>query len=333
MTSSWIDAEPEEIMNRISQSLSPESKQYFVRFWKENIGRLITSQKTRKITLTLVLDTNSLLAELISFTRTDKSFLYSLLGNPFVKIYVPQVLFQEVEAHLDSVAKKKKLDISQTRLNWNQLQDCLEVSRPQDDIAWIKAMKAIGSRDITDVPFVALGISIEADGIISRDKDFEDQDLVRIWSMGDVGRVVTILEKGSFSFFLVAGAFPSLTVLLTIASAGFFSAVIEFGTVLVKALTLLVTKGIEAIVRIPDWLLILLGVLVLVVLLYPTTQNFVVNTINRTIESLIQVFGWLTDFLANIINSIKNILPKVAAILVYFVDNISETVHQLESIR
>jgi predicted nucleic acid-binding protein len=49
-----------------------------------------------------------------------------------------------------------------------------------------KAHKIIGSIDSFDVPFVALALSIDNDGIWSNDKHFKNLKGIKIWKTSDI---------------------------------------------------------------------------------------------------------------------------------------------------
>ena len=55
---------------------------------------------------------------------------------------------------------------------------------------YLEAEEIIGEIDPDDAPFIALALSIPNDGIWSNDKHFLKQDRVKIWTTGDLIKLI-----------------------------------------------------------------------------------------------------------------------------------------------
>ena len=57
--------------------------------------------------------------------------------------------------------------------------------------------------DADDIHFLALAISLNAHGIITKDKHFEKQREIKIWKLGECGRISSTVSHGAFSLFIL----------------------------------------------------------------------------------------------------------------------------------
>lgn len=122
----------------------------------------------------LVVDANCVLAALVRDAGNRRHF-YSTAAALFAPVY----LREEVEKHRERLRRAPGLAAD-------------DFSRVLDDlllnVIWVQpevyeeklptAKAALGARDMKDVPYLACALAIGADGIWSRDEDFDVQTLV-----------------------------------------------------------------------------------------------------------------------------------------------------------
>lgn len=100
---------------------------------------------------------------------------------------MPEYAIEEVQKYFDLVASKSGLETRQLKLLFNILLERLEVVPAKHIFANLgKAEKALESIDGKDVPFLALALSINCDGIWSNDRDLKRQRLVEVWNTAEV---------------------------------------------------------------------------------------------------------------------------------------------------
>lgn len=136
----------------------------------------------------LVVDTNVLLSALIRNSTSR-----SIILNPEHDFYVPEFALQEVEKYSDIISSKSGLPKKEIELLFDILKVKLEVV-PLEDFreSFGKAEVAVGHVDEKDVPFLALALNIECDGIWSNDAHLKEQKLVDVWNTIQLVRVLRI---------------------------------------------------------------------------------------------------------------------------------------------
>lgn len=126
----------------------------------------------------LVVDTNIIFKALIK-----RSKVRAILLNPNHQFYLPEYALEEVKRHFSLIADKSGLSEEEVKLALGILLGNMQVV-PAEDILrkWDEAERIIGKIDEGDIPFIALALSIECDGIWSDDKDLKRQGRVKVWS-------------------------------------------------------------------------------------------------------------------------------------------------------
>jgi len=250
-----IDKSLEDIVGNIPSPLF----QYFRLYFQKNLADVL--EKDVEMDLRLVIDTSSILSELISFVKTRKSVLYEVAQGAFISLYAPSKLIAEVEEKIPEIARKNKLDQNSLIQAWQlHFRPQIIVYDTRNLLDLLFGFFVVGKRDIEDVPFVALTFSLKTHGVITRDKDIIEQPLVRTWRMGNVKKLITIFKKGSFSFFISAQFLVPL-----------LRAIFQIGVAILRSLFDLAVKAIQffaglikglikEVAKLPDWVKILLGI-------------------------------------------------------------------------
>lgn len=127
----------------------------------------------------IVVDANVVVAALVRSSITREVLLY-----PYIDYYSPDFLLDEIKEHEKEIsAKSGKGYKPALELILNKIK-VMPVRFYEKDIP--EAHKAIGDIDKDDEPYVALALSLCAEGIWSYDTDFKKQRKVKIFSISDL---------------------------------------------------------------------------------------------------------------------------------------------------
>ena len=126
----------------------------------------------------LVVDTNIIFKAIIK-----RSKVRAILLNPNHQFYLPEYTLEEVEKHLSLIRDKSGLSEKEVKHALSILLANMQVVPSKDILKkWDEAERIIGKIDTGDIPFIALALVIECDGIWSDDKDLKRQAKVKVWS-------------------------------------------------------------------------------------------------------------------------------------------------------
>lgn len=130
----------------------------------------------------LVLDTNILIAALIKDSLTRE-----ILFLPGFEFLLPEYALEEVNRHRAKIARHSLLKSGEIDLLISLLMESVAVVPAERIIPHLKAAEAlIGATDPGDVPFVALAMATENDGIWSNDRAFERLPGIKLWRTSDI---------------------------------------------------------------------------------------------------------------------------------------------------
>lgn len=134
----------------------------------------------------LVIDTNVLISALLKNSITREILLF-----PSFEFLLPEYALEEVEAHKGLISKRSGLSEEEIDIILSLLLENITIVSALDIKPFLaKADKIIGHVDPFDVPFVALYLSVESDGIWSNDKHFEDIEEITLWKTADLLNVI-----------------------------------------------------------------------------------------------------------------------------------------------
>ncbi len=129
-----------------------------------------------------VVDTNILLFALI---RDSKTRL--ILFHPSLEFFLPEYALDEIRKHRQTIAVKSGLSDNDIDLLLDLFLERTIVVPKSSFADFIpRAVKIMKNIDINDVPFIALALSFQNDGIWTQDKDFQRQKTVRVWTTSDI---------------------------------------------------------------------------------------------------------------------------------------------------
>ena len=132
----------------------------------------------------LVIDTSVLISSLIKDSVTREILLL-----PFMKFYLPEYALEEIDVHKTKISRLSGLSSDEIDIILNLLLENISIIPSQTIQPYLKkAERIIGGIDPSDIPFVALALSIDNDGIWSSDKHFERIGQIKVWKTSDLLR-------------------------------------------------------------------------------------------------------------------------------------------------
>ncbi len=130
----------------------------------------------------LVIDTSVLISSLIKDSVTREILLL-----PFMKFYLPEYALEEIEVHKTKISRLSGLSLDEIDIILNLLLENISITPAQTIQPFLaEAERIIGGIDPSDIPFVALALSIDNDGIWSSDKHFERIKQIKVWKTSDL---------------------------------------------------------------------------------------------------------------------------------------------------
>ena len=129
----------------------------------------------------LVVDANVVISALIANSRTRE-----LLVTLEPELLTPEVVHDEIGNYEDLIVEKSGMKVERVRQFIDLLFQYVETVPAGEFYPHIEeANEAIGDTDPDDVLYVACALALEA-GVWSDDSDFDDQDLVPVFTTSDV---------------------------------------------------------------------------------------------------------------------------------------------------
>lgn len=126
----------------------------------------------------IVVDTNILISSLIKDSITREILLL-----PYMDFYLPEFALEEVEAHKVKISKLSGLSSDEIDFFLDLLLENISIVPAQTIRPYLKeAEKIIGNIDPGDIPFVALALAVDNDGIWTNDKHFKKARKIKIWN-------------------------------------------------------------------------------------------------------------------------------------------------------
>lgn len=130
----------------------------------------------------LVIDTNIIISALI---RNNLS--RNIINNLNYEFLTPDFSLDEISKYKEEICKKSGLDENEFYILIDLLFLRIDIIPFSEyNFCLEKAKEIIGGVDIDDVPFMALALIKQIDGIWSDDEHFRRQDTIKIWKTKDL---------------------------------------------------------------------------------------------------------------------------------------------------
>ncbi len=129
----------------------------------------------------LVVDANVVMSALIADSKTRE-----LIVTLEADLVTPEVVHSEIETHETLIVEKSGMDLERVRQFVELLFEYVETVPASEFHQYIeRADRTIGDTDPDDVLYLASALGCNA-GIWSDDSDFDEQDLVPVFTTGEV---------------------------------------------------------------------------------------------------------------------------------------------------
>ena len=130
----------------------------------------------------LVIDTNRLIAALLKSSANREIIL-----SEKIEFYSPEYMIKEIEKHRKYLMNKSKLNKEDFNfLLLTLLEKVTLVPFKEFQEKYKDAVKIMSNIDINDSAFIALGLALKADGIWTEDKDFYEQNILKVYSTNEL---------------------------------------------------------------------------------------------------------------------------------------------------
>lgn len=315
-----------------------------VNYVKTKILETKTLFKNNSFQLELVVDTNIIYSEVRSLMINNNSFFLKIADNPFIKIYAPSQLRQELHAKIKLKFPKdnKTKDFA--------INDCLAKAdlllskiTIRDDIttaSWDKAKSYLQERDAKDISFVALNFTLRTHGVLTKDKDISDNEDIRTWKLSEAGKVVTEINKGTFSFLILSVSLPPIWKTIYELVLTIWAAFIELIKGLITLFAAILTRSVSAITNMPLKLVLIIGVATIFILRADEQREQVGDflkllweQIKKFVEAIRENFKAIWETLKEIFEALKPVFNVSLQLLAYFVLQSERAMQQLDQLE
>ncbi|MDG7037360.1 MAG: hypothetical protein JRM72_08270 [Nitrososphaerota archaeon] len=291
----------------------------------------------------LTIDTNVIVSDSIRVAKGKASTTDKLFDSPYIEIFAPQNIDQEVYNALKGKLKDpSKLSIAISRAG-RLLSKIKHVPEASSEALRL-AISELGHIDLDDVPFLAISIDTGSTAIISQDvKAFDYQHLVKRWSMKDGANMILTLQEGGFAIVvtsttlnLVLEAFAKLVTLIS-------NAIVQITEYSIQLIQAFLSKSLDVLSKLPKWflagILLATAIIGLAALINESFRNNLAASLNAlwdaikpTIKGVIEVFSGLIklvweatkSFMIGVVSIMKKGGPYFLIISGVLIDRMSE---------
>ena len=234
-----------DFMTEIVHDLPVDAMEFF----RDKVAEIMPVLCLGNFKLKVVLDTNVLFQCVRGKMLEGSCFLDKVGNSPVLDLCAPPEIeteiYKKIEVKLLKEKKTKDLDIEQCKNTAKELLQMVRIERDPCAEYMLQASEIMNNRDSDDAPFLALYLSAEAHGILTDDKDLKDQENVRTFKLKDVGKVITVVNRGTLSLFVTCKTLPAAVKAIYEISCVILGAFIDFGMALSRAVATGIEKGFE----------------------------------------------------------------------------------------
>ncbi|MEK6890805.1 MAG: PIN domain-containing protein [Nanoarchaeota archaeon] len=130
----------------------------------------------------LIIDSNIIISALIRDSKTRELILESGF-----ELYYPKASLNNLEKYKEEIIIKAGINNEEFEKIYHIILSKIIIV---ENIKFLdrldEAKNIMGHIDIEDVPFIALALSVENDGIWTDDSDFNRQDSIKVWKTEDI---------------------------------------------------------------------------------------------------------------------------------------------------
>lgn len=315
--------EIDAVINQIVKSLDPAVLNYCKDYFEKNLLYLYGD----KLEITLIIDAQAAISDAIAHVKEGKSFLLELLKSPFLKMYSPTWLRDEVNKKIPEIAGKRGINENDLRNSAYAILEKIQIIDMENEIAHTRALASVGYRDPKDIPYVALYFSIRAHGILTKDAHITEIPEVKTWEKpGIVGKTVSVFEKGTFSFLIIGKTLLTVFRFLCEICVALLRIVWDIVQMVGNAIYSLIKEGMAAISKWPDWVKALIGVGIIIMLLWEKSRKVIVDALQSFVSGIITILNWFYEGIKNAMSIIAPFVEISIGVLGILFVKIEETI-------
>ena len=297
--------------------------------------------------LELVVDTNIIFSEVRSLMLNDSSFFLKIADNPLIRIYAPSQLkdelYEKIKLKFPKENKTKHLNIDECLAKADLFISKITLRDDFTTASWDKAKSYMQERDAKDISFVALNFTLKTHGIITKDKDISDNIEIKTWKLAEAGKVITEVNKGTFSFFIIDLTLPPILKTIYEIVSTIWHSFLEVVNGLIKLFSSIFAKSFSAIAQLPPELGLVVGFAAIIILLTDELREKVGEffkmlweQIKKFIKVIKELFKAIWEVFKDIFESLKPVLTISVQLLGYFLlesGNVMNRLKELEAVR
>ena len=286
-------------LDKVRDGFAPPILEKLNEFYLDILNHLADGFKFR---LKLIIDTNIIFSEIRAILMNKSSFLSNLINIPFLELFAPkkikEELFKTIEEDLPlNLDKENAFSLA------NSFFEKISILDQEDEEAWEKAYILLKEYDKDDIPFLSLAISLNAHGIISKDKHFNKQEDMSVWKLGVSGKVASTISRGVFSLYILDYSFNKILFNLARCIFIIFQGFLEFCHVLYSAIKVAFISMHETYSNLPTWLQV--GIPVIAITIPTLILIFSEKTRNKLKDFLINLKDNLRLFIKHFGDDLK----------------------------
>lgn len=303
-------------LEQFSKSMSADILEWIRQISEKHISSLAGMEGIESIKVSLIVDSNIVIKSLNHYAKGKIPILMHLADNPVFDLYAPLELEAEVLQYIHERDAKKEIFLA----GWDMIKNSIKLKSVKNRKARKLAMEAIGKKDLDDVPFVELYFAMNAHGIITDDKHYEDPAIKR-FDIPKLGKVVGVYHMGMTSFFIAYDLLPPLVEFLFKIIGSVVKEFARYLEMIIKlvaaALSGAVSKIASAVSKAPSWLqALLLSALIvgIVTLIISDKTREKVTSAAKSFWTkikpiVIQIVNWLKSAIAYLLEQLKKLGP------------------------
>lgn len=234
-----------DLMTKFAHSLPADSLEYI----RKRVSEIIPTFCLGSFKLRVVIDTN-ILYQCVRGRMLDGSCFLDKVGeSPVLELCAPpeleEEIYEKIEVKFPKDKKTRDLDLLQCKTIAEELLQMVKIERDPKAEYLEQAKKVMSTRDKDDAPFLALYLSTGAHGIVTMDKDLKEQDNVRTFGLKDIGKIITVVNRGALSLFASCSTVPALVQVVYELLCAVISGFVAGGRSICRAIAIGAQKGLE----------------------------------------------------------------------------------------
>lgn len=308
--------DPEESKKKIQRFARELPAELYEVVRDQIVSRLLAVDNPSLAVLEFVVDANIIMMDAFRVGAGKYSSTERIFSSVFVKLYAPKSIEDEVFSKIKKDLPKGcslELALAQATKLLSKI-ELVDDSEFEIEYAGLAKFQAEYKNDVS---FLKVGLGLGVRGIISRDKDFERDGLIKRFDLGAAAQMIVTSESGAFSITLIGGA-------AYVGGKGIYwilyliyKAIVELFGVFV-ALASAGVAGISSLIeKAPSWvwyvLLIALGGFAISLILSKDFRN-------KTLDGVEKVYDWGTNAAGNILEVLMNFFKGATDLSVAFKD-------------